>query len=118
MGPLRLVSSESELLLDLFDLEGLDDVAGLLLVEAVEADTALHALGDFLHVFLEVLERVDSSGFAEHRRSTFEQAHGNPDDALHFARIADQKIANPPFEVLANLANWYPSGEGRGLRFR
>lgn len=54
---------------------------------------------------LEVLERVDSSGFAEHRRSTFEQANGNPDDALRFARIADQKIANPPFEVLANLAN-------------
>lgn len=54
---------------------------------------------------LEVLERVDSSGFAEHRRSTFEQTNGNPDEALRFARIADQKIAHPPFEVLANLAN-------------
>lgn len=54
---------------------------------------------------LEILERIDSSGFAEHRRSTFEQANGKPDVALRFARIADQKIARPPFEVLANLTN-------------
>ncbi|WP_083483056.1 toll/interleukin-1 receptor domain-containing protein [Thauera sp. 63] len=54
---------------------------------------------------LEILDRIDSSGFAEHRRSTFEQANGSPEDALRFARIADQKIAHPPFEVLANLAN-------------
>ncbi|MDR6309060.1 tetratricopeptide repeat protein [Pacificitalea manganoxidans] len=54
---------------------------------------------------LEVLERVDSSGFAEHRRSTFEQASGNADKAIRNARLADQKITHPPFEVLANLAN-------------
>lgn len=54
---------------------------------------------------LEILERIDSSGFAEHRRSTFEQANGKSDDALRLARIANKKIARPPFEVLANLAN-------------
>lgn len=54
---------------------------------------------------LEILERIDTSGFAEHRRSTFEQANGKPHDALDFARLADQKIAHPPFEVLANLTN-------------
>lgn len=54
---------------------------------------------------LDVLERIDSSGFAEHRRSTFEQANRRPEDALRYARIADQKIAHPTFEVLANLAN-------------
>lgn len=64
---------------------------------------------------LETLERIDSSGFAEHRHSTFEQANGKPDDALRFARIADQKITRPPFEVLANLANCeIEAGESEG----
>lgn len=54
---------------------------------------------------LDVLERVDPSGFADHRRSTFEQARGDPDAALRYARSAAQKIAHPPFEVTANLAN-------------
>ncbi|MEP0708910.1 MAG: TIR domain-containing protein [Parvibaculum sp.] len=54
---------------------------------------------------LEVLERVDPSGFADHRRSTFEQARGQPGPALSYARAANAKIAHPPFEVAANLAN-------------
>lgn len=54
---------------------------------------------------LEVLERVDNSGFAEHRRSTFEQAKGNSGAALLLAKIAVGKITRPPFEVYANLVN-------------
>lgn len=54
---------------------------------------------------LAILERVDPSGFADHRRSTFEQARGEPDAALQFAESANRKIAHPPFEVMANLAN-------------
>jgi tetratricopeptide (TPR) repeat protein len=64
---------------------------------------------------LKVLERVDYSGFAEHRRSTLEQANGRPDEALRFARVADQKMAHPPFEVFANLANCQiEAGESEG----
>jgi len=36
---------------------------------------------------LAILERVDPSGFADHRRSTFEQARGAPEAALEFGRI-------------------------------
>ncbi|SEM05948.1 Tetratricopeptide (TPR) repeat [Bosea lupini] len=54
---------------------------------------------------LDVLERVDPSGFADHRRSTYEQARGNSSDALIFANFANRKIARPTFEVIANLAN-------------
>src|SRR5690606_30744945 len=49
----------SQLLLDLFDLERLEDVLLLDVVEALEADAALEALGDLLDVVLEALERVD-----------------------------------------------------------
>jgi len=44
-------------------------------------------------------------GFADHRRSTFEQARGEPDAALEYAEAANRKILHPPFEVMANLAN-------------
>lgn len=54
---------------------------------------------------LTVLERVDPSGFADHRRSTFEQARGEPEAALELAETANRKITHPPFEVMANLAN-------------
>ncbi len=54
---------------------------------------------------LDVLERVDPSGFADHRRSTFEQVRGQTGPALEYARIANQKINHPPFEVVANLIN-------------
>jgi tetratricopeptide (TPR) repeat protein len=54
---------------------------------------------------LNILERVDPSGFADHRRSTFEQARGEFAAALSFAESANQKIAHPTFEVVANLAN-------------
>ena len=54
---------------------------------------------------LEVLDRVDSAGFADHRRSTFEQAQGNPEEALLLARRAIEKMQRPPFEVVANLVN-------------
>jgi tetratricopeptide (TPR) repeat protein len=54
---------------------------------------------------LAILERVDPTGFADHRRSTFEQARGAPEAALQYAEAANRKIANPTFEVMANLAN-------------
>jgi tetratricopeptide (TPR) repeat protein len=54
---------------------------------------------------LDILERVDPSGFADHRRSTFEQARGAREAALEFAESANRKIAHPTFEVMANLAN-------------
>ena len=54
---------------------------------------------------LEILDRVDTSGFAEHRRSTFEQARGDSESALFYSRKAMKKIDRPPFEVVANLAN-------------
>ena len=54
---------------------------------------------------LDVLERVDPSGFADHRRSTFEQARGDPEAALRHAETANRTIPHPPFEVMANLAN-------------
>ncbi len=54
---------------------------------------------------LDILERVDPSGFADHRRSTFEQARRDPETALKYAESANRKIAHPTFEVMANLAN-------------
>ena len=54
---------------------------------------------------LEILERVDASGFADHRRSTFEQARGDSQAALVYSRNANEKINRPPFEVVANLVN-------------
>ncbi len=54
---------------------------------------------------LDILERVDPSGFADHRRSTFEQARGEPEAALKYAESANRKIAHPTFEVMTNLAN-------------
>ena len=54
---------------------------------------------------LEILERVDTGGFADHRRSTYEQAQGNSAEALLHARKALEKMERPPFEVLANLVN-------------
>lgn len=54
---------------------------------------------------LDILERVDASGFADHRRSTFEQARGDSQAALLYSRSAYEKIDRPPFEVIANLAN-------------
>ncbi|MDO9609874.1 MAG: tetratricopeptide repeat protein, partial [Brevundimonas sp.] len=54
---------------------------------------------------LTILERVDPSGFSDHRRSTFEQARGEPGAALEYAESANRKIAHPAFEVMANLAN-------------
>ena len=54
---------------------------------------------------LEILDRVDAGGFSDHRRSTFEQAQGEPQRALLYARRAIDKIAKPPFEVVANLVN-------------
>lgn len=54
---------------------------------------------------LAVLSRVEEAGFYEHRRSTFEQARGNLDEALRFARLAVDDQARPQFETLANLAN-------------
>ena len=45
------------LLLDLLHGEGFEHVANLHIVEAVEADTALVALSDFLGIVLEALER-------------------------------------------------------------
>ncbi len=56
---------------------------------------------------LTILERVDPTGFADHRRSTFEQANGDPASALSHAQISRTKFTHPPFEVLANLANCY-----------
>ena len=64
---------------------------------------------------LDVLERVDPSGFADHRRSTFEQARGEVFSALDYARQAVEKITHPPFEVIANLANCeIEAGDARG----
>jgi tetratricopeptide (TPR) repeat protein len=64
---------------------------------------------------LQVLERVDSSGFGDHRRSTFLQACGSPESALEYARNAARKIAHAPIEVLANLANCeIESGDANG----
>lgn len=54
---------------------------------------------------LATLERIEPGGFYHHRRSTFEQASGNSSVALEQAELARDMIANPPFEVLANLAN-------------
>lgn len=54
---------------------------------------------------LNLLERVDPSGFSDHRRSTFEQARGQSNEALRYAEAANQKITQPTFEVMANLAN-------------
>ena len=54
---------------------------------------------------LEILDRVDSAGFADHRRSTFEQAKGESQNALLYARRAFDKMERPPFEVVANLVN-------------
>src|SRR6478672_5810063 len=45
--------------LDLADLVGLDQVAFLDVVEALEVDAALEALGQLAHVVLEALQRVD-----------------------------------------------------------
>src|SRR5262249_16224984 len=45
--------------LDLAHLVGLEDVAFLHVVVALEVDAALEALGDLPHVFLEPLQRVD-----------------------------------------------------------
>jgi tetratricopeptide (TPR) repeat protein len=56
---------------------------------------------------LAILERVDKSGFFEHRRSTFEQASGNPREALRYALLAMQAHHRPPFEMVGNLANCY-----------
>src|SRR5580658_4051002 len=47
----------SQLLLYFLDLVALDDVLLLDVVVAIEADAALEALGDVLHVLLEALER-------------------------------------------------------------
>lgn len=54
---------------------------------------------------LEILDRVEMGGFAEHRHSTFEQARGDPKRALSFAQSAIAKMSRPPFEVVANVAN-------------
>ena len=54
---------------------------------------------------LDILERVDPSGFADHRRSTFEQARGEPEAALEYAESANRRIGRPTFEVMVNLAN-------------
>jgi tetratricopeptide (TPR) repeat protein len=54
---------------------------------------------------LDILDRVETGGFAEHRRSTFEQARGDHQRALEYALTAMTKMPNPPFEVVANLAN-------------
>ncbi|CAO3406274.1 hypothetical protein [Azospirillum largimobile] len=54
---------------------------------------------------LAVLSRVDENGFYEHRRSTYEQAIGNPSEALRYAKIAVSERKKPQFEMLANLAN-------------
>ena len=54
---------------------------------------------------LEILERIDTGGFADHRRSTYEQAQSNSTSALLHARRALEKMERPRFEVLANLTN-------------
>ncbi len=54
---------------------------------------------------LNILDRVETGGFSEHRRSTFEQAKGDSRAALRYANAAIAKMTNPPFEVLSNLAN-------------
>ena len=41
---------------------------------------------------LEILDRVDAGGFSDHRRSTFEQAQGDPHSALVYSRRAVNKI--------------------------
>src|SRR4051794_2410232 len=48
--------------LDLFDLEGLDDVVRLDVAVVRERDTALEALGDFLRVVLEAAQARDFAG--------------------------------------------------------
>jgi tetratricopeptide (TPR) repeat protein len=54
---------------------------------------------------LAVLERVDPSGFYQHRMSTFEQAQGHQAEALEYAKKAVDSVTRPQFEILANLAN-------------
>src|SRR5580692_11180887 len=51
------MGTRSQLLLHFLDLEALDDVLLLEIVEALEADAALHALLDLFDVVLEALER-------------------------------------------------------------
>lgn len=54
---------------------------------------------------LRLLERIDTGGFALHRRSIFELKQGNIDDALKYAESAVENAFRPGFEILANLAN-------------
>ncbi len=46
---------------DLFLAVALDDVADLDVVEVLDADTALEAFADFLHVVLEATQRADGA---------------------------------------------------------
>src|SRR5687767_13553549 len=87
-------TSPSELLLDLFDVEGLDDVLLLHVAVALEGDTALHVLGDFLDVVLEALERVELA-FPHHRVVAEEAGVARANDlALDDVRAGDDDAAD------------------------
>lgn len=54
---------------------------------------------------LRVLSRIDENGFYEHRKSTYENALGNGDSALEYAKKAVDNSNRPQFEMMANLVN-------------
>src|ERR1019366_3416657 len=75
--PLR--AARLELLLDLLDVVGLEHVLLLEVVEALEADAALHSFGNLARVVLEALEALDLA--VPHDGAVAEQAHlAGPDD--------------------------------------
>src|ERR1044072_7418003 len=94
----------SELLLHLFDFEGLDDVLLLDVAVALEADTALEALGDLLDVVLEALERVElafpddgvvagEAGVARTDDLALDDVRAGDDDAADLEDGADFRLA-------------------------
>jgi tetratricopeptide (TPR) repeat protein len=48
---------------------------------------------------LQLLEKIDTGGFAYHRRSRFELSEGRPEDALKYARLANERTFRPSFEI-------------------
>lgn len=56
---------------------------------------------------LELLEKIDTGGFAYHRRSRFELSEGHTEEALRYAKLAFDNAFRPSYEISANLANCY-----------
>src|SRR5712664_4915989 len=74
---------------DRFQLVRLDDVAFLEVVEVLDADAALEALVDFLHVVLEAPERGDLAGEDGLRVALHAHVRGAGDLAVHDRRAGD-----------------------------